>query len=397
LDSKKNQSFALDSSPGVGVLRNSFGNDSLFNMNEEPIKPTEKPTPAEQVFVFIKKLITPIVDLYHPDNLKKMGMARSGGLLALTVFGLMFLIGVWWSSSPSLLNVQAMAQERADDYGEKLVPGYVTTNTLIEMTDILLNKSGGYLSNDIMPPSIFMDDMASWEWGVLQQIRDLSKALRNDISSSRTSAEDPDLAKAEPLFNTDNQSWFWPESEDKYQEGAAFVEKYLHRLAAPQNKTARFLAGSNNLRDWLEDVTKRLASLSQRLSASVGQMRVNTNLAINTDDEETETEPLEVEEKTPWMQVDNVFYEARGTCYALIHFLQAIEIDFVNVIKQKNAAMTLQQVIRELKATQKTIWSPMVLNGSEFGLFANHSLVLSSYISRANTGIIELYTLLERG
>ncbi|EDN71063.1 conserved hypothetical protein [Beggiatoa sp. PS] len=375
----------------------SFGNYGLFNMNEESIKPTDKPTPTEQIFAFIQKLMTPVIDLYHPDHLKKMGMARSGGLIALTVFGLMFLIGVWWSSSPSLFNVQALAQERAEDYEEKLVPGYATTNTLIEMTNILVNKSGGYLSNDIMPPSIFMDDMASWEWGVLQQIRDLSKALRNDISSSRTQAEDPDLAKAEPLFNTDNQSWFWPESEDKYLEGAVLVEKYLHRLAAPQNKTARFLAGSNNLRDWLEDVTKRLASLSQRLSASVGQMRINTNVVINTETDESNTAPLEIEEKTPWTQVDNVFYETRGTCYALIHFLQAIEIDFAKVLKQKNATMTLQQVIRELKATQKTIWSLMVLNGSEFGLFANHSLVLSSYISRANTGIIELYTLLERG
>ena len=372
-------------------------NNRLFNMNEESIKPTDKPTPTEQIFAFIQKLMTPVIDLYHPDHLKKMGMARSGGLIALTVFGLMFLMGVWWSSSPSLFNVQTVAQERAENYEEKLVPGYATTNTLIEMTNILVNKSGGYLSNDIMPPSIFMDDMASWEWGVLQQIRDLSKALRNDISSSRTQAEDPDLAKAEPLFNTDNQSWFWPESEDKYLEGAVLVEKYLHRLAAPQNKTARFLAGSNNLRDWLEDVAKRLANLSQRLSASVGQMRINTNVAINTETNESNTAPLEIEEKTPWTQIDNVFYETRGTCYALIHFLQAIEIDFAKVLKQKNATMTLQQVIRELKATQKTIWSPMVLNGSEFGLFANHSLVLSSYISRANTGIIELYTLLERG
>ena len=375
----------------------SFGKQPLINMNEESIKPTDKPTPAEQVFAFIQKLMTPVIDLYHPDHLKKMGMARSGGLIALTIFGLMFLMGVWWSSSPSLFNVQALAQERAENYEEKLVPGYATTNTLIEMTNILVNNSGGYLSNDIMPPSIFMDDMASWEWGVLQQIRDLSKALRNDISSSRTQAEDPDLAKAEPLFNTDNQSWFWPESEDKYLEGAVLVEKYLHRLAATQNKTARFLAGSNNLRDWLEDVAKRLANLSQRLSASVGQMRINTNVAINTETNESNTAPLEIEEKTPWTQVDNVFYETRGTCYALIHFLQAIEIDFANVLKQKNATMTLQQVIRELKATQKTIWSPMVLNGSEFGLFANHSLVLSSYISRANTGIFVLYTLLERG
>ena len=28
--------------------------------------------------------------------------------------------------------------------------------------------------------------------------------------------------------------------------------------------------------------------------------------------------------------------------------------------------------------------SPMILNGSGFGLMANHSLVMASYISRAN-------------
>ena len=38
-----------------------------------------------------------------------------------------------------------------------------------------------------------------------------------------------------------------------------------------------------------------------------------------------------------------------------------------------------------------------ILNGSGFGLFANHSLVMASYISRANAGVIDLKTLLIQG
>ncbi len=359
-------------------------------MNDEPIKQRIK----DKTFEILNNFWELLLRLYHPDNLKRRGVAHSTGLIALTVFTLLFLIGLWWNITPSYFDVQAAAQERADDYNEKLVSGYITTNTLIEIASTLLNKSGGYLSNDIMPPGVFMDDMPNWEWGVLQQVRDFTKALRNDISRARTQSEDPDLAKAEPKFNIDNNSWFWPTTEDKYEEGIELLEHYLHRLAAPQNQTTQFIVGANNLTDWLEDVSKRLSNLSQRLSASVGQMRINRQLVIA---ENAESQSLEIEEKTPWTKIDDVFYEARGTSWALIHLLQAIEIDFKTVLERKNAMMTLQQVIRELKASQKMVWSPIILNGSEFGLFANHSLVLSSYIARAHTGIIELYELLKNG
>jgi hypothetical protein len=39
----------------------------------------------------------------------------------------------------------------------------------------------------------------------------------------------------------------------------------------------------------------------------------------------------------------------------------------------------------------------MVMNGSGFGLVANHSLVMASYIARANAGIIDLRGLLTQG
>ncbi|WP_274060306.1 DUF2333 family protein, partial [Vibrio parahaemolyticus] len=63
----------------------------------------------------------------------------------------------------------------------------------------------------------------------------------------------------------------------------------------------------------------------------------------------------------------------------------------------KNAVASLKQIIRDLEDTQKTRYWPVVLNGSPFGVTANHSLGMANYISRANNGIIELIRLLERG
>ena len=59
--------------------------------------------------------------------------------------------------------------------------------------------------------------------------------------------------------------------------------------------------------------------------------------------------------------------------------------------------MSLRQIIRELEAAQATVWSPVILNGSGFGLWANHSLVMASYISRANAALIDLRELLAQG
>ena len=101
--------------------------------------------------------------------------------------------------------------------------------------------------------------------------------------------------------------------------------------------------------------------------------------------------------KTSWWLIDNEFYEARGATWALLHFLKAIEIDFNDVLENKNAKISVQQIIRELEDSQQAVWSPMILNGDGFGLVANHSLVMANYISRANAALIDLNELLNKG
>jgi hypothetical protein len=304
----------------------------------------------------------------------------------------------WLNYEPPLFNPIARATVHAQEHGQQVVVGYTTTATLIETVNVLLNKRGGYMSNDIMPPWVFLDNVPNWEFGVLTQVRDLARSMRNDFSRSQTqSTEDLDLAEAEPLFHYDSERWFPPDTEGRYRKAAKATERYLARLSSPTNPEAQFFARADNLTDWLAVVEKRLGSLSQRLSASVGQVRLNTDLSGDQGARQSTASPELQVVKTPWTQIDDVFYESRGHTWALVHFLKAMEVDFEDVLRKKNALISFRQIIRELEATQEPLHSPMVLNGSQFGLFANHSLMLANYIARANAAIIDLRNLLQQG
>lgn len=303
-------------------------------------------------------------------------------------------LAFYWSSEPALV---APAEELSAA-GDKPVTGVLTTNTLISVTETLLNKPGGYLSNDKTLPGIWMDNIPKWEFGVLVQVRDISRALRKDFSRSQSqSTEDPDLAKAEPRLHFDNNSWLFPSTEGEYKKALSYLKNYSKRLSDPQQQDAQFYARADNLNNWLGDVSTRLGSLSQRLSASVGQKRLNTDLAGDAQATQSTAADAVLEVKTPWTKIDDVFYESRGSAWALIQLLKAIDKDFAAVLEKKNARISLLQIIRELESTQEFVWSPVILNGSEFGLWANHSLVMASYITRANAAIIDLRKLLSQG
>lgn len=330
------------------------------------------------------------------------GMLSTIGKSAAAMVGVYVItctaFGWWWDSEPDMFAVRENAVNHAAADNRQLVTGYITTATLARLATTLLEKRGGYLSNDLLPPGIWMDNLPNWEFGVLTQIRDATRAYRIDFSRSQSqSTEDADLAEAEGKFFFDNASWVFPQTEDEYADGIKFVEAYLTRLADPSEPNAQFYARADNLQQWLQGVETRLGSLSQRLSASVGKRQLNIDLAGESAASLATEVPHDVENKTAWMELDDIFYEARGHTWALIHLLEAMEQDFGGILDDKNARVSLQQIIRELEPTQGALWSPLILNGDGLGFLANHSLVMAGYISRANAAIIDLRTLLARG
>ena len=321
------------------------------------------------------------------------------GIAAIGIYlVIVLLLAWWWNYEPDLFDARTSALEHAQAENRELVTGYIATTTLIRLAETLLDKRGGYLSNDLFPPGVWMDNVPNWEFGVLTQVRDAARSFRIDFSRSQSqSVEDKDLREAEGKFFFDNASWALPPSESEYRDGIRYLEAYLKRLADPADPNAQFYARADNLQRWLQGVETRLGSLSQRLSASVGKRQLNIDLAGDSAAAMATEAPAEQENKTPWLEIDDVFYEARGQTWALIQLLRAMEQDFGDVLDKKNARVSLQQIIRELEPTQDTLWSPMVLNGDGLGLLANHSLVMASYISGANAAIIDLRALLTQG
>ncbi|WP_215396590.1 DUF2333 family protein [Rheinheimera oceanensis] len=314
----------------------------------------------------------------------------------LAILLLMYGTAWWVSREPAMLIAEIKQEQRK--LGDDAITGYSTTTALIRVSETLLYKSGGYLANDIMPPFSLLDNMPAWELGVLEMSRDLALALRKEFSRSQSqSTENVFLKVAQPRFNIDHKSWAIPSAEAEYAKAIEQLYLYRAELLDPAKPDSQFYARADNLRDWLKAVEKRLGSYSQRLSASVGQERINTDLAGDASARQSTETPAQRNIKTSWWKIDDEFYEARGAAWALLHFLKAIETDFNDVLQRKNAMISLRQIIRELEATQQPIWSPMVLNGSGFGLMANHSLVMANYISRANAALIDLSELLSQG
>ena len=135
--------------------------------------------------------------------------ARLGKYIGATVAVVVIVLcglGMWWSVAPD-----PIAPEVKNNADGKPIIGYATTTALIDTVEVLLKKPGGWTSNDTMPPGVFMDNMHSFEFGALEQIRDLARAMRKDFSRSQSqSLEDKDLSEAQAKFNIDHTSWLIP-------------------------------------------------------------------------------------------------------------------------------------------------------------------------------------------
>ncbi len=315
------------------------------------------------------------------------------GWVVLAVLLFLIVLGIYWSRTPKVFWVNEYVEN-----GRHVV-GFSTTDTLIRVAETLLDKPGGYLTNDRMPPGLWLDNTPNWEKGVLTQVKDLSRVIRNDYSRSQSqSREDPDVVLATEKFFSESNSWLFPPTERRFREGIGGMARYRDRLTGTgDGEEARFYARADNLREWLAEVEKRLGSLTRRLGDSVAKTRINEDLAGDPVAEAAQEQPDKLDVRTSWFEIDDIFFEARGTAWALLHFLRAAQFDFASVLEDKNAEASVRQIIRELEASLTPLTSPMVLNGGGYGFFANHSLVMANYLARANAAVINLRELLDQG
>jgi hypothetical protein len=334
------------------------------------------------------------------QDVKSKGILWGFGVFAALVLVVLIGLGAWWGSEPGQFNIIDEAQTRAKEAHEteETPIGYVYTNTLAHIAEVLLHKPGGYITNDVGPPGVLLDNVPSWEYGALVMLRDATSALRNHFARDQSqSAEDPDLATAEPYFYFENDSWALPSTEAEYQKGIEALHKYMARLQhyGGDVKKAQFYSRADNLWQYTEVVIKRLGGLSTRLTANSSGSNYGPGLtALEKEQADQQGTPIA---KVTWLEIDNVFYEARGASWALLHILRAIKHDFKDILLDKRAMRTVDIMIKALENSLEPILSPMILNGDGYGLFANYSLTMANYIARANAAALDLRDIMNRG
>jgi hypothetical protein len=332
---------------------------------------------------------------------KSRGILWSFGILVLITALVLVFLGEWWSIEPKQFSIQEEAMERAKLTKTTEIPlGYTYTNTLAHIAEVLLHKPGGYLTNDVAPPGVLLDNIPSFEYGALVMLRDATSALRNHFTRDQSqSDEDPDLKIAEPYFYYEHDSWALPSTEAEYSKGIDSLHKYMTRLQTYGGnvKRAQFYSRADNLWQYTEVVIKRLGNLSTRLSASTAGAELIPGLEVIEPNVAIRNAKVAPMSQTPWLLIDNVFYEARGSSWALLHILKAIKYDFHDILLDKRAMNTVDIMIKALENALSPILSPMVLNGSGYGLSANYSLSMATYIARANAAALDLRDIMNRG
>ncbi|TSA42456.1 MAG: DUF2333 family protein [Methylococcaceae bacterium] len=334
------------------------------------------------------------------QDMKSRGALWGFGVFGIIVMVVMIILGAWWGSEPGQFNIMDEAEKRAEETHETdAIPiGYVYTNTLAHIAEVLLHKPGGYITNDVGPPGVFLDNVPNWEFGALVMLRDATSALRNHFARDQSqSAEDPDLAIAEPYFYFENDSWALPSTEAEYEKGIEALHKYMERLQhfGGNIKHAQFYSRADNLWQYTEVVIKRLGGLSTRLTANSSGSNYGPGLT-DLEREEQDKQGTSIA-KVTWLEVDDVFYEARGASWALLHILRAIKYDFKDILLDKRAMRTVDIMIKALENSLEPIFSPMILNGDGYGLFANYSLTMANYVARANAAALDLRDIMNRG
>lgn len=269
----------------------------------------------------------------------------------------------------------------------KIAPGTVFTSTLIALGDQLLEE---WLPNDVVAPTVFLDNPQNYQLGQLEVIRDSVRVLRDKLSRQRTTDKiEPLIDRAFAQFNISADSWILPSAEGSYENALEALREYRTRLT--ENKS-HFYPRADNLIELLDQLASRLGGATQRL-ANAPRDRPERLSEETAGDRYSEGEKM-TRVYVPRFKIDDHFYYARGVAYALGALLMAVDYEFREVLRIKRSHELLTNIIGELALAD---FEPlMVQNGGRGSIFANHSLTLMATLEAARQKILDLKTILEQ-
>ncbi len=264
--------------------------------------------------------------------------------------------------------------------------GTAYAETIVKITDEMASR---WLPNDLICPSILLDDPQNFQLGELEAARYATRILRDNLSRLRTTDRiDQNADDAFTDFSNDPLQWIMPSAESKYLAGKQSLEKYRNGLVSGES---HFYPRADNLREFLTQFISLLGGASQRLAnAPRGRM---TRITVETAGDTTMKGEKAIEHLTPWTKIDENFYHSQGILYVLRQLMIAIKTDFSDILEQRKGVELVDAIIEDLNQSQ---FNPLlVLNGNRGGIFANHSLNLQAQLEDCRQKMRSLQSITE--
>ena len=248
-----------------------------------------------------------------------------------------------------------------------------------------------WLPNDILWPTVFLDNMPNFQIGELEVVRYNARVLRDNLSRMRTTDTlDPHAEEAFTAFSNNPYKWWFPSAESKWKLGYKNLDAFYQNLLSGKSN---FYPRADNLVELLNQYASLMGGVNTRLINAPNDIK--KTLSIEEQSKGAPKGPNLVDIDIPWYKIDDNFYYAQGVAYALYASFKAIRIDFIDVLTDKNCVKLVDKILENLKRCD---FEPLLIfNGDPDSIFANHSLNLSGVFNDARQKINSLIVALMQG
>jgi hypothetical protein len=228
-------------------------------------------------------------------------------------------------------------------------------------------------------PAAALDNMPNFQQGIFAALSRFAIELTDQIGRTRGSSEvDADLEKAAGLLKYPGTVWVFDFSTSlaptatsvaQYRAARRALVSYNERLAQGR---ATFERRADNLLATLDRITADVGSSSAALDRHI---RENAGWLIDT-------------------EADDLFYGVKGRLYAYYLLLDALAVDYRNVIAERQLGPVWQQMLASFKAAAELDpW--VIVNGApDAQMLPSHLAAQGFYLLRARTQLREVGNIL---
>ena len=115
------------------------------------------------------------------------------------------------------------------------------------------------------------------------------------------------------MFHYDSERWIPPATEGRYRKGVDHLEDYLSAWPTRPSRTPSSMHAPTTWPTGWPSWKNAWAPCPSGFPPAPGQLRVNTDLSGDAEARQSTGTPDQMMVKTPWLEIDDVFYETRGT------------------------------------------------------------------------------------